>query len=191
MRSPAAARVASCFLSGEGDGDAAVFVLGMITGAALAHNFTLAGQRRFGGEGRRQVGGLSSAGMGAVILGLVVCVVIGFTMRERVPRRRQHATQTGLVQGGCAWPLVPAAGYPGQARHQRGPFPIEVLVDSVTSRENVRRMAEKAGLQGAVVQTRRRIHADAEQVVDMVQSGGALKSSATLPPCTSTCLEEV
>ncbi len=26
-----------------------------------------------------------------------------------------------------------------------GQFPIEVLVDSVTSRENVRRMAEKAG----------------------------------------------
>ena len=29
---------------------------------------------------------------------------------------------------------------------QAGQFPIEVLVDSVTSRENVRRMAEKAGL---------------------------------------------
>ncbi len=28
-----------------------------------------------------------------------------------------------------------------------GKFPIEVLVDSVTSRENVRRTAEKAGLQ--------------------------------------------
>ncbi|MCE5258318.1 MAG: sulfurtransferase TusA family protein [Chloroflexi bacterium] len=28
-----------------------------------------------------------------------------------------------------------------------GKFPIEVLVDSVTSRENVRRIAEKAGLE--------------------------------------------
>lgn len=28
-----------------------------------------------------------------------------------------------------------------------GKFPIEVLVDTVTSRENVRRMAEKAGCQ--------------------------------------------
>ena len=28
---------------------------------------------------------------------------------------------------------------------QAGQFPIDVLVDSVTSRENVRRMAEKAG----------------------------------------------
>ena len=29
---------------------------------------------------------------------------------------------------------------------QAGEFPIEVLVETVTSRENVRRMAEKAGL---------------------------------------------
>lgn len=30
---------------------------------------------------------------------------------------------------------------------QEGEFPIEVLVETVTSRENVRRMAEKMGLQ--------------------------------------------
>jgi len=30
---------------------------------------------------------------------------------------------------------------------QAGEFPIEVLVETVTSRENVRRMAEKAGCQ--------------------------------------------
>jgi len=29
---------------------------------------------------------------------------------------------------------------------QEGEFPVEVLVDTVTSRENVRRMAENAGL---------------------------------------------
>ncbi|MBN1426266.1 sulfurtransferase TusA family protein [Candidatus Fermentibacteria bacterium] len=33
---------------------------------------------------------------------------------------------------------------------EAGQFPIEVLVDSVTSRENVRRMAEKAGCSVAV-----------------------------------------
>lgn len=33
-----------------------------------------------------------------------------------------------------------------------GQFPIEVLVDSVTSRENVRRMAEKAGCKVAIAQ---------------------------------------
>jgi len=30
---------------------------------------------------------------------------------------------------------------------RQGEFPIEVLVETVTSRENVRRMAEKAGVQ--------------------------------------------
>jgi hypothetical protein len=68
------------FLSGEGDGDAAVFVLGMITGAGLAHNFALAGMPDNVAEG--VVGGITPYGMGAVVLGLVVCVAIGFTMRD-------------------------------------------------------------------------------------------------------------
>jgi hypothetical protein len=71
------------FLSGEGDGDAALFVLGMITGAAFAHNFALAGKPDKIVEGVAQVGGISTVGMVAVILGLVVCLVIGFTMREK------------------------------------------------------------------------------------------------------------
>lgn len=70
------------FLSGEGDGDAAVFVLGMITGAGFAHNFALAGGPDKVVEGVKQVGGIGPYGMAAVILGLVVCVVIGFTMRD-------------------------------------------------------------------------------------------------------------
>jgi YedE family putative selenium metabolism protein len=70
------------FLSGEGDGDAAIFVLGMITGAAFAHNFALAGKPDNVAEGL--VGGLTPYGMFAVVLGLLVCVTIGFTMRERV-----------------------------------------------------------------------------------------------------------
>ncbi len=72
------------FLSGEGDGDSAVFVLGMITGAGIAHNFNLAGKPDAIVENVLQVGGLSSFGMVAVILGLVVCVTIGFTMREKM-----------------------------------------------------------------------------------------------------------
>jgi hypothetical protein len=71
------------FLSGEGDGDAAVFVLGMITGAGFAHNFALAGSPDTVTEGVLKVGGLTPFGMGAVILGLVVCLAIGFTMREK------------------------------------------------------------------------------------------------------------
>jgi YedE family putative selenium metabolism protein len=72
------------FLSGEGDSDAAVFVLGMITGAAFAHNFALAGRRDNVAEGL--VGGIGPCGMAAVILGLVVCIAIGFTMRDRGTR---------------------------------------------------------------------------------------------------------
>jgi hypothetical protein len=72
------------FLAGEGDGDSAVFVLGMITGAALAHNFALAATPDSVVEGVQKVGGIGPYGMGAVVLGLVVCVVIGLTMREKV-----------------------------------------------------------------------------------------------------------
>jgi len=70
------------FLSGEGDGDSGVFVLGMITGAGLAHNFALAGSPDKVADGI--VGGVSPYGMAAVVVGLVVCVVIGFTMREKI-----------------------------------------------------------------------------------------------------------
>lgn len=69
------------FLSGEGDGDAGVFVLGMITGAAFAHNFALAGKPDNVAEG--VVGGISPFGMGAVLLGLAVCITFGFTMRDK------------------------------------------------------------------------------------------------------------
>jgi len=61
------------FLSGEGDGDAAVFVLGMIVGAGFAHNFGLASSPK----------GIGPYGIPAVIIGLIVCLFIGFTMRKR------------------------------------------------------------------------------------------------------------
>ncbi len=72
------------FLSGEGDGDSAIFVLGMITGAGIAHNFSLAGKGDAIVNGVFQMGGISSFGMIAVLLGLVVCLAIGFTMRQKV-----------------------------------------------------------------------------------------------------------
>ncbi|MBN1994093.1 MAG: YedE-related selenium metabolism membrane protein [Anaerolineae bacterium] len=87
------------FLSGEGDGDAAVFVLGMLTGAALAHNFALTGKPDNVAEGLG--GGLTPSGMLAVILGLIVCLVIGFTMRERIQPETTEAqpTPTGATFG--------------------------------------------------------------------------------------------
>ncbi len=62
------------FLSGEGDGDASVFVIGMIVGAAIAHNFGLASSPA----------GVTTAGIGAVIVGVLVCIMIGLTMKEKV-----------------------------------------------------------------------------------------------------------
>ena len=62
------------FLSGEGDGDAAVFVLGMIVGAALSHNFGLASSPA----------GIGPHGAAAVGVGLVVCLFIGFTMKKKL-----------------------------------------------------------------------------------------------------------
>ena len=61
------------FLSGEGDTDAAMFVVGMIFGAGFAHNFNLASSGA----------GPSIYGPAAVIFGIVACAVIGLTMRER------------------------------------------------------------------------------------------------------------
>jgi hypothetical protein len=61
------------FLAGEGDGDAAVFVMGMIVGAGFAHNFGLASSPQ----------GVGPHGIAAVIIGLVVCLFIGFTMIKK------------------------------------------------------------------------------------------------------------
>ncbi|MBN2041686.1 MAG: YedE-related selenium metabolism membrane protein [Spirochaetes bacterium] len=62
------------FLVGEGDGDSAVFVFGMIVGAAFAHNFGLASSPN----------GVGPHGIAAVIVGIVVCLLIGFTMRKKI-----------------------------------------------------------------------------------------------------------
>jgi YedE family putative selenium metabolism protein len=63
------------FMSGEGDSDAAIFVIGMIVGAAFAHNFGLASSPA----------GIGPHGIAAVVVGLTVCLTIGFTMRKRLP----------------------------------------------------------------------------------------------------------
>jgi YedE family putative selenium metabolism protein len=60
------------FLSGEGDADAAVFVLGMIVGAGFAHNFDTASSAQ----------GPGLWGPASVIVGLIICLVIGFSMSD-------------------------------------------------------------------------------------------------------------
>jgi len=62
------------FLAGEGDGDAAIFVLGMIVGAGFAHNFGTASS----------AAGVGPNGIAAVIIGLLVCLFVGFTMRRKI-----------------------------------------------------------------------------------------------------------
>lgn len=64
-------------LAGQGNGDSAVTVFGMIVGAALSHNFGLAGNADALNEaGEVVVGGISNAGKVAVVLGLVVMLVV-------------------------------------------------------------------------------------------------------------------
>jgi len=71
------------FLAGEGDGDSAIFVIGMIVGAGISHNFSLAGSPDKIVDGAINFGGLTTAGMVAVVVGIIVCITIGFTMREK------------------------------------------------------------------------------------------------------------
>ncbi len=61
------------FLSGEGDADAAMFVIGMIVGAGFSHTYSAAATPN----------GPSAFSALALIVGLVVCIIIGLTMRER------------------------------------------------------------------------------------------------------------
>ena len=64
-------------LAGEGNGDSAVTVLGMMAGAAISHNFGLAGNADALNEaGEIVVGGISTAGKSAVILGFAVCLAV-------------------------------------------------------------------------------------------------------------------
>ncbi len=62
------------FLSGEGDADAGIFVVGMITGAAVSHNFAMASSPK----------GVAAFGPITVIFGLVFCLIVGFTMIQKV-----------------------------------------------------------------------------------------------------------
>ncbi len=59
------------FLSGEGDGDASIFVIGMIVGAGVAHNFGLASSPA----------GATTAGIVALVVGFGVCIFFGLTMK--------------------------------------------------------------------------------------------------------------
>jgi len=60
--------VAQTSVSSDGNGDSAVFITGMMAGAAIAHNFALAASPK----------GITEFAPYAVVLGLVFCVFVGF-----------------------------------------------------------------------------------------------------------------
>ena len=58
--------------SAEGNMDSLIFILGMLVGAGFSHNFNLASS----------TAGPTIYGIYAVIIGLIFCIIIGFTMKE-------------------------------------------------------------------------------------------------------------
>ena len=60
------------FLAGEGDADSGLFVVGMIVGAGFAHNYGIASS----------AAGPGLFGPAAVVVGLVICLLFGLTMRD-------------------------------------------------------------------------------------------------------------
>ncbi|MGA8848291.1 MAG: YedE family putative selenium transporter [Dehalococcoidia bacterium] len=65
------------FLSGEGDADAAMFVIGMTIGAGFAQNYSIASCLCPADNA------MGAFGPAAVIAGLVICIIIGLVMREK------------------------------------------------------------------------------------------------------------
>ncbi|MBM4091802.1 MAG: YedE-related selenium metabolism membrane protein [Planctomycetes bacterium] len=70
------------FLSGEGDGDAAIFCCGMFVGAGLAHNWFLAAAPDKLLQDTVVVGGPGLPGQIAVVAGIVFCAMLGMTARR-------------------------------------------------------------------------------------------------------------
>ncbi len=74
-------------LAGEGNGDSAVTVFGMIVGAAIAHNFGLAGNADAMADGAFKAGGVAMAGRVAIVIGLVIVAVISIANLHKEGRK--------------------------------------------------------------------------------------------------------
>lgn len=61
------------FMAGEGDSDAGIFALGMLVGAAIAHNLGTASSGT----------GIGVYGMQATIIGFAACLIIGFVHSKK------------------------------------------------------------------------------------------------------------
>ncbi|MBQ7577790.1 MAG: YedE-related selenium metabolism membrane protein [Synergistaceae bacterium] len=60
-------------MAGEGDSDAGIFVIGMLAGAAIAHNFSSASSGA----------GLGPTGIYVTVIGLIFCLCVGFLFVDR------------------------------------------------------------------------------------------------------------
>lgn len=76
-------------LAGEGSGDSAVTVLGMIVGAAIAHNWGTAGSAASLTDGVYSVGGVGTHGKVAVIIGFAVLLIISVINIQRKKKEVQ------------------------------------------------------------------------------------------------------
>ena len=75
-------------LAGEGSGDSAVTVFGMVVGAAFAHNFGLAGSADAMADGVFTAGGVPTNGRIAVVLGLIAVAVISVANLHREEKKQ-------------------------------------------------------------------------------------------------------
>ena len=66
------------FKAGGGNLDSVMVITGMFLGAAVAHNFNLAAVPDKTVDGVFMTGGPSVAGMSAVVIGIVFCLILGF-----------------------------------------------------------------------------------------------------------------
>lgn len=66
-------------MAGKGSADAGMAFLGMLFGAGFAHNFALAAKPM----NEQSAGGIGFTGWGALIAGLVFCLVLGFTAKDK------------------------------------------------------------------------------------------------------------
>jgi YedE family putative selenium metabolism protein len=77
-----------CILAGEGDADAAVTFLGMLIGAAFAHNFSLAASPA----------GVGPNGKLAVLAGIVLFSIIAYFSTPALMESRKQEAKTNVIQ---------------------------------------------------------------------------------------------
>ena len=116
-------------LSGEGNTDSVVTVLGLMAGAAFAHNFGLASS----------ADGPTANGKIAVVIGIVVVAAIAVINSMRKEGKMKRVDARGLS---CPEPVIQTKNAMASKEAE-----YEVLVDNVVAKENVSRFVMHQGYQ--------------------------------------------